>query len=143
MPKPFRRRAYLFVTRRREGVGQALVFSHASDRILAGVQTPGGTVDAGETPAEAALREVEEETGLTAFGPLRLLAEDEFENEQERLGRSFFQLPALEPTPDAWTHRVGGGGLDGGIDFELRWADLPEAGDLDDHFRAYLDLVVP
>ena len=119
------------------------MFSHASDRILGGVQTPGGTVDAGETPAEAALREAEEETGLMGFGPLRLLAEDEFDNDDERLGRSFFQLPVLQPTPDAWTHRVQGGGVDGGIDFELRWADLPGAGDLDDHFRAYLDRVVP
>ena len=120
-----------------------LVFSHSSDRILGGVQTPGGTVDAGESPTEAALREAEEETGLTGFGPLRLLAEDGFENDEERLGRSFFQLPVLQPTPDAWTHRVQGGGVDGGIDFDLRWVDLPEAEGLDEHFRAYLDCVVP
>lgn len=49
----------------------------------------------------------------------------------------------LQDAPDAWTHRVLGGGADGGIDFALRWVDLPTAGDLDAHFRAYLDRVSP
>ena len=141
MAKPFRRRVYLFMTRRREDVGQVLVFAHGSDRILAGIQTPGGTVEPGESPSEAALREAVEETGFTEFGPPRLLAEDRYESADETLERHFFQLPVLQRTPDAWTHRVQGGGVDGGIDFDLRWADLPGAGDLDDHFRAYLDRV--
>ncbi|MGV3618399.1 MAG: NUDIX hydrolase [Fimbriimonas sp.] len=141
MPKPFRRRVYLFLTRSGEKAEQVLIFSHNGTRMWSGVQTPGGTVEPNETPLEAALREATEETGLTQFGLPVLLASDEHENDDECLGRSFFQIPVIERTEDAWTYRVQGEGVDGGIDFFLRWVDLPEAGDLDLHFRAYLERV--
>ena len=50
-----------FVTRERDEKRELLVFRHPS----AGVQLPAGSVELGEDPAAAALREVTEETGLT------------------------------------------------------------------------------
>jgi 8-oxo-dGTP pyrophosphatase MutT (NUDIX family) len=142
MVKPTRRRVYLFMTRPNGGAGQILVFSHASPNLWCGVQTPGGTVEAGETPYEAALREAQEETGLTEFGSLRLLAEDDHENADERLRRYFFQLPVHEKTSSEWTHCVQGEGVDGGIDFRLYWVDLPGAGGLAEHFHAYKERIM-
>ena len=49
-----------FVTRERNGVCELLLFRHPT----AGIQIPAGTVDDGETPEAAVMREVYEETGL-------------------------------------------------------------------------------
>jgi 8-oxo-dGTP pyrophosphatase MutT (NUDIX family) len=54
----------------RAGVGGApevLLIRHPN----AGIQAPAGTVEDGETPEAAAVREATEETGLEAFGPPR------------------------------------------------------------------------
>lgn len=139
--KPTRRRVYLFITRQMEKTVQVLVFSHSDPHLWAGVQTPGGTVEPGESPSRAALREAEEETGLTLFGTPTLLVEDDHEINDERLRRFFFHLPVRQQTADAWTHQVSGAGTDEGVEFALRWVDLPDAGDLDPHFRAHLELV--
>lgn len=55
-----------FVTRDREGrvdQRELLVFRH--DNPTAGIQVPAGTIEPGESPREAVLREVAEEAGLT------------------------------------------------------------------------------
>ena len=51
-----------FITREASEGRQLLVFTHPN----AGVQLPAGTMEAGETPEIAMLREVQEETTLTA-----------------------------------------------------------------------------
>jgi 8-oxo-dGTP pyrophosphatase MutT (NUDIX family) len=52
-----------FVVRRGAGGHELLLFEHES----AGVQIPAGTVEPGEDPGGAVLREAREETGLTEF----------------------------------------------------------------------------
>jgi 8-oxo-dGTP pyrophosphatase MutT (NUDIX family) len=57
-----------FVTRDRDdpaGRREFLVFRH--DNPAAGIQVPAGTVEPGESPREAVLREVAEEAGLTGL----------------------------------------------------------------------------
>ena len=49
-----------FVTRERDGVRELLVFKHPN----AGIQIPAGTVEDGENPETAVMREIYEETGL-------------------------------------------------------------------------------
>ena len=145
MPKPFRRRVYLFLTRNEGAARQILVRSRVVPRsgsgLGSGVETPGGTVEPGEEPADAASREAREETGLTRFGTPRLLAEDDWEGSDERLRRFFFQVPVVEATAGRWTHHDEAEGVDHGVAFLLRWVDLPGAGDLDPHFRAYVERV--
>jgi ADP-ribose pyrophosphatase YjhB (NUDIX family) len=57
-----------FVTRRQNDV-ELLVFQHPT----AGMQLPAGTIDEGETPLQAVVREVFEETGLTSLGSVTSL----------------------------------------------------------------------
>jgi 8-oxo-dGTP pyrophosphatase MutT (NUDIX family) len=54
-----------FITRQTKDGHQLLLLDHPN----AGIQIPAGTVEAGETPDQAVLREVSEETGLTISSP--------------------------------------------------------------------------
>ncbi len=56
-----------FITRQNEEITELLVLKHPS----AGLQIPGGTVEPGEEPLAAALREAQEETGLKDFASYR------------------------------------------------------------------------
>ncbi|MGE5603393.1 MAG: NUDIX domain-containing protein [Nitrososphaerales archaeon] len=58
-----------FVVRETAAGRQVLLFRHPS----AGIQIPAGTVEAGEAPVAAALREGQEETGLLNLAVVRLL----------------------------------------------------------------------
>lgn len=62
-----------FVTRETRRGLELLLFEHPH----AGIQIPAGTVNFGETPEQAALREVEEETGLTSVRILEKLGVQE------------------------------------------------------------------
>lgn len=59
----------IFVTRRSVAGRDLLLIEHPS----AGIQIPAGTVEAGESPVEAAAREAAEETGLSEFVERRYL----------------------------------------------------------------------
>lgn len=63
LEQPLIAKVTAFVTRRRGPTVELLVFKHPT----AGVQLPAGTIDAGETPFSAVVREVYEETGLTSL----------------------------------------------------------------------------
>ena len=96
------RKAVAYVVRR----GRLLVFTHDDVPIeVTGVQVPSGTVEAGESPAETAVREVFEETGLRA----RVVRElgtgfyDVRPAKGEVHERHFFQLAPVESSvPERW-----------------------------------------
>jgi 8-oxo-dGTP pyrophosphatase MutT (NUDIX family) len=54
--------------------GQILLLERAREMIIGFWSVPGGIVDPGENPPEAAARELFEEAGLTPTGPLWLVA---------------------------------------------------------------------
>jgi 8-oxo-dGTP pyrophosphatase MutT (NUDIX family) len=61
---------------------ELLLFQHAH----AGIQIPAGTIEPGETPEQAVLREAAEETGLTQFSaPQPLGARDELLPDDQRM----------------------------------------------------------
>jgi 8-oxo-dGTP pyrophosphatase MutT (NUDIX family) len=71
-----------FITRESEHGCDLALFEHP----YAGIQIPAGTVEEGETPAEAAIREAQEETGLKHLSLRRYLGYwDEGVGREERI----------------------------------------------------------
>ena len=119
IPALVRKRVVGYVTRGRE----LLVFEHAGV-----TQLPAGRVDHDETLEEGVVREVEEETGVQVEVVSKLADGDEF---ARLVGRwphethAFHAVPFAD-TPDEWTHRVTGTGMDAGMAMPCRWIPLDE-----------------
>jgi ADP-ribose pyrophosphatase YjhB (NUDIX family) len=117
------------------GMGRLLVFMHR-DYPEAGVQVPAGTVEPQEELAEAILREVAEESGLTTCRLVRRLGFHQFTRSHDGafVEREFFLLTASAETPETWEHTVLAAGQDEGMVFLYSWASADEhlhlAGDL-------------
>ena len=113
-----------YITRERVGETQLLVFEHV-DQPDAGVQVPKGTMEQGESPVDAARREVREETGLTQVDGLKHIGkiiQTEFGEPEEW---NFFAMALDGDAPDSWVHFVGGKGEDKGMRFRFYWLTLP------------------
>lgn len=115
-------KAYGFVLREGAEGRELLVFEHAG-LPEAGLQVPGGTVEAGETPREAVAREVLEESGLPLEGWEEAAA---FEANGDHW-HCFVTTPALV-LPDTWRCEPLGPEAGKGLRFEYRWTPL-EGGD--------------
>lgn len=86
--------------------GRLLVFTHDDAPLeITGVQVPAGTIEPGESPDHAVVREVREETGLAAR-IVRDLGVDHFDfwpAKPEVHERHFFQLELLDDeVPERW-----------------------------------------
>ena len=112
-------KAYGFVLRGEGAARELLVFEHAG-LPDAGLQAPGGTVEAGETPLEAVAREVLEESGLPLEG-WRAVAT--FDDDDAQRWHCFAVAPAM-PLPDSWRCEPRGPERAQGLRFEYRWIAL-------------------
>lgn len=95
-----------------------LVFTHDDVPIeVAGVQVPAGTIESGENPADAVVREVWEETGIATrvVADLGVDRYDVWPSKAEVHERHFFLLEPREPDmPERWAageSDPSGGGL--------------------------------
>lgn len=138
-------KAIAYVTREAsDGLRELLVFDHR-DYPEAGLQVPAGTVDAGETPEVAVMREVVEESGLEGCVLIRKLAVYDWSNPETGVinERHVFHLAAPPGTAEAWTWVETDGGriseLEGYV-FLFRWIPLDGnfvlAGDQGDYLHA-------
>jgi 8-oxo-dGTP pyrophosphatase MutT (NUDIX family) len=124
-PRRTRHRAYAYVTHG----PRLLVFRHV-DFPEAGLQVPAGTIDPGEDPAQAVVREAGEETGLAGLALVSFLARDERDMSDcgvdELRHRWFFHLRYDGPVRESWRHAETSDGRREPIWFEFFWADLPD-----------------
>ena len=129
-----RHRVFTYITRDHE----LLIFDHVDQRYLA-PQIPGGTVEPGEQPEQAALREATEETGLTDLNVVSFLGD--FVQDLTAMGRDetihawFYHLETHATTPQRWRHFESHSSENAEpIEFELYWVPLtaaPQLGGLD------------
>lgn len=109
---------------------QLLVFSHPH-HPEAGIQVPAGTIQAGESPEEAVLREAYEETGLENLELQAFLGVQEFDITQfgraEVQRRYFFHLQYHGEPKAIWRHyeNYPSEGSTKPIEFELFWVEFP------------------
>ena len=116
-----------YVTRVRDGVVELLVHEHR-DAPEAGIQVPAGSVEEGENLEAAVLRELREETGITAAAIAgRIEVYDWFNDVTRRWNRRNVYHLRCGVTDERWTHRVGGDGEDEGMAFDCWWMPIGEA----------------
>lgn len=100
---PTKRKAFAYITQGND----LLVFEHEG-APEAGIQVPAGSIEAGESPEEAALREAKEETGLQKLSIVRFLGEQIRDmsdyGKQEIHHRYFYHLKCDEDMQPSWQH---------------------------------------
>jgi 8-oxo-dGTP pyrophosphatase MutT (NUDIX family) len=106
--EPILRRKVMMCILRNGPAGEDILLLYHPDHAEAGIQIPGGTVEPGEDIIGAALREAEEETGLTGLVLDRVLGQTDYDmrpfGKNERHHRTFVLLRCALPTPDRWFH---------------------------------------
>ncbi|MBN1963184.1 MAG: NUDIX domain-containing protein [Anaerolineae bacterium] len=138
---PARRKVLVYLTHRTADRVRLLVFAHVlPEHAEAGIQVPGGTVEDGEAPHAAAIREACEETGLpeSALRLGTLLGMEMYEqpvNGQPILYYRFFyhvEYAGESPPPERWRHDEADpsdanprDSAPGPIPLEFYWVDLP------------------
>ncbi len=107
------------IIRRHDGRRQVLAFAHP----LAGRQFVKGGIETGESPRDAAVRELREESGLIAPSPPILPGVQAIGADRRPWHFLLFRCPGL---PDRRSHRTGD---DSGHDFAFFWHPLDRAPD--------------
>lgn len=119
------RKAFAYVT----SGSRLLVFTHPLFPE-AGIQVPAGTMKPGERPADAALREAIEESGLPTLRIERFIGRDVFDartvGREEYNDRWFFHIVCEGDVPETWSHgeHDASDGTSGIIPFDFFWVDL-------------------
>ena len=103
------------VVLRDSSASKIMVFRHPS----AGIQLVKGSIEPGESLADAALRELHEESGITDASICHDLGL--WDAEYEGQIWSFQLCSTSEALPESWNHRCAD---DGGLDLQFFWHDI-------------------
>ena len=132
----WREKVLAYITRRPD---ELLVFAHTEEYPDAGIQVPAGGVEPGEEPADTAIRETYEESGLGLSDPIHLGSYEWLADAPSRI-RHFYWLRAPIDTPDHWEHRVSAGDEDEGMIFRYSFVQRSHPGLITDYgFDSGLD----
>ena len=112
-----------------------LVFDHADDSLVV-TQVPAGGIKDGESPDDAACRELVEESGVTEARIVRKLGESWFRARagdvppgyEEQVHHVFHLHLDAEPARTAWVWEDRDGGETVVHRYAYRWVDLDRAG---------------
>ncbi len=134
-----------YVTRGR----RLLVFRYVHEPA-AGVQVPAGTVEPGESPDVAVLREAQEETGLEGLTIRRYLGSRDYDDPTVRVPpvvhrRFYYHLECSDEAPSRWRHfeEHPSEGPHERVEFELWWVVFPdEVPELEGLLGDFLESVV-
>ena len=137
-----RHRAYAYITHE----NRLLLFTHPNSPE-AGIQVPAGTIEPGEEPAVAVMREAWEESGLEDLELVHFLGKDTRDmndcGTDELQHRSFFHLRCTAEPPEQWRHGEHSESGELIIPFEFFWCnvgDLPKlVANYDDKIGALLE----
>jgi len=123
----------------RAGFNELLVHSFAADPSLP-MRLPGGGIQEQETPEQALMRELREETGLEALHLVRKLGVQAYYKAyfEADVERHDFLLRSLIDLPDQWEHRVGGNGGDAGAVFRFHWLNPQALTNIDEEHRRFI-----
>ena len=133
------KKSYGYVTRLKGGITQVLVFQHPV--ASAGIQIPKGTVEKFESPYNAVIREIKEETGLEEFHVKGLIAKDLWEYEDGVIHERYFFEIQVDCNDDYWTHNPSGGGEEDNLVFSFFWISSINEVDLVRGHGDYLPLI--
>src|SRR3972149_6880456 len=113
-------KSFSYIIRPSQAGPELLVFDSLEEP---GLEVPKGSTQPGETPAQVALREVEEESGLTGLTLISELGVTLWQDEEQH----FFLFRADELLPDRFEHVVTGQGGDRGTCYLFRWIAITPA----------------
>jgi 8-oxo-dGTP pyrophosphatase MutT (NUDIX family) len=110
------------------GALEVLVFTHGDDPA-SGLQVPAGTIDEGESPEEAVLRELAEESGLMNLPIVRMVDRYTWIHAAtgNRHHRHVYRFDGGADLPAAWDHAAVGSIEEEGLTFCFRWMPVAEA----------------
>ena len=136
-----RHRAYAYITN-----GSRLLLFTQPEAPEAGIQVPAGTIEPGEDPEDAVMREAREETGLTEIRYVRFLDQDTRDmrdcSTDELQYRWFFHLSVDGSIEETWHH--GETGEDGSLihPFDFFWANVRALPKLVANYDDKIDLLL-
>ena len=115
-----RQKSFPYVIRASQTGPELLVFDSLEEP---GLEVPKGSAQPGETPVQAAMREVWEESGLRELTLIRELGVTLWQDEEQH----FFLFRAEGPLPDRFEHVVTGQDGDRGMRYQYRWMAVTPA----------------
>jgi 8-oxo-dGTP pyrophosphatase MutT (NUDIX family) len=115
-----RQKSFSYIIRASQAGSELLVFDSLEEP---GLEVPKGSVQPGETPAQAAVREVWEESGLTGLILIRELGVTLWQDEEQH----FYLFKTGQALPDRFGHVVTGQDGDRGMCYQFRWLEITPA----------------
>lgn len=141
IPTRFIKKVAAFVVRVNSPGHPEFLAHHFGEQTDLPCRIPGGGVEANEEPAEAIVREIHEESGLTNLTLVRKLGVQKYFKPflQVNIERHDYLFLAPAETLDGWQTVVAGKGDDLNEVFVYRWFNPDTLAAIDEEFRSFIN----